>query len=66
MKEHVVKVGFMLVDLDISLEHPNLDKAINKAKNNGALEVVPYSIDENMIKKAIIGDERHRYKNYRL
>lgn len=48
-----------LQDLDISLDHPSLDKAINKAKNNGALEVVPYSIDEDMIKQAIIDIENY-------
>lgn len=49
-----------LSDMDITLNHPNLDKAIQKAKNNGALEVVPYSIDENMIKKAIIDIENYK------
>lgn len=55
----LLKLPCNLHDLEISLEHPNLDKAINKAKNNGALEVVPYSIDENMIKKAIIDIENY-------
>ena len=49
-----------LNDIDISLDHPNLDKVIKKAKNNSALEVIPYTIDENMIMKAIIDIENYK------
>ena len=38
---------------DLDLEKENLDDVIKKAKNNSGLEIVPYQIEENMIKNAI-------------
>lgn len=49
-----------LGDMDVSIDHPNLDKVISKAKNNSALEVIPYDISEEMIMKAIIDIENYK------
>ena len=44
---------------DLDLENENLDDVLIKAKNNSGLEIVPYKIDEAMIKDAIYELEKY-------